>query len=294
MRYIESDLRAAIGLIKDGSCIGLGGFNLQNKPMDAVREIVRQRKRNLTVICAAPASIDADMLIGAGCVSEIVVQSLSLERFGPVGPAFRRMAEAGRLKVVDLDQGCVVAGLRAASFGLDSLAARSAAGADFERVAPDWFRSSKDPFTGRPVVAVRAMRPNVALVHANRADDLGHVQNRGSDFNDALLCQAAERVIFTVEQQVSHSEIRQNGLRTFSWTHNTAAVCVRPKGAFPTAAHGEYGYDADHLGIYASMARTESGFEEYLVKFVAMTDGTSPGEGQSSPRTNAETEAQRG
>jgi glutaconate CoA-transferase subunit A len=266
LREFNDDLCAAISRIPDGALIGLGGFNLQNKPMSAVWEIVRQGKRALTVVCAAPASIDADLLIGAGCVREIIVQSLSLERFGPVGPAFRRAAESGSIRIIDLDQGCVVAGLRAAAYGLDSLGVRAAAGTDFERVAPDWFRSTSDPFTGAPVVAVRAIRPDFALIHANRADDAGHVQHLGSDFNDALLCQASAQVIFTVERRVTRDDIVRNAHRTISWAHNTAAICLQPGGAAPTAAHGEYGYDAEHLREYANLVRDHANFDDVLAR----------------------------
>jgi glutaconate CoA-transferase subunit A len=268
VRSFKRDLRDAVADIPDGAVIGLGGFNFQNKPMDAVREIVRQGKRALTVICAAPASMDADLLIAAGAVNEIIVQSLSLERFGPVGPAFRQAAEQGAIKVVDLDQGCVTAGLRAAAYGIDSLVARSAGGADFARVAPDWFRPVTDPFTGRVGMAVRAMKPDFALIHATKADAQGHVQHEGSDFNDELLSLAARKVIFTVEREVSREEIERAPNRTISYAFNTAAVVIRPRGAAPCAAHSVYGYDEDGVKQYAHAAG-EGRLAEYIRRIAA-------------------------
>jgi glutaconate CoA-transferase subunit A len=264
VKKTESDLVKAIARIPDGAMVGLGGFILQNKAMDAVREVVRQGKRNLTVVCAAPASLDAELLIAGGCVKEIIVQSLSLERFAPVGPAFRAAAQEGTLRVVDLDQGCVVAGLRAAAYGIDSLVARSAGGADFARVAPDWFRTVSDPFTQRTGMAVRAMQPDFALVHATKADDSGHAQNDGSDFNDELLCCAAKQIIFTVERIVPRAEVAAAATRTLGFAHNTAAVCLRPGGARPCAAHAVYDYDERALMEYARIAGDPTALQAYV------------------------------
>lgn len=268
MKNILTSLEEAVSRIEDGDVVGVGGFNFQNKAMAAVREIVRQGKKDLTLICGAPSSIDADILVGAGCVREIIVQSVSLERFGPVGPGFRRRAQAGEIKVVDADQGCVNAGLWASKSGLDSQPSLAPIGADFERVAPHWFRSTTDPFTGRHVVAVRAMRPDVSIVHAGISDAAGHAQQLGSVFNDRLLCGASKRVIVTTEQVVPTEVIRDAPERTFTWAHNTMAVVEVPYGAHPTASHGRYPYDAVHLREYAARARTAEGFEKYAEEFI--------------------------
>jgi len=268
MANLMTSLEEAIGRIPDGCVVGVGGFNFQNKPLASVREIIRQGKRNLTLICGAPSSIDADLLVGAGCVREIVVQSVSLERFGPVGPGFRRRSQAGEVIVVDADQGCVNAGLWASKSGLDSLPSLAPLGADFEKVAPKWFKSATDPFTGRAVVNVRAMRPDYALVHAAISDTSGHAQQAGSVFNDRLLCGASQNVVITADQIVPTEVIKRVPERTFTWAHSSAAVVEAPWGAHPTACHGKYTYDSDHLREYAALARTTEGFDKYAARFI--------------------------
>lgn len=272
-RDLKTALEEAVSRVSDGDTIGLGGFNFQNKALAAVREIIRQGRRQLTVICGAPSSIDADMLCGAGCVKEIIVQSISIERFGPVGMGFRRMAQEGRIHVVDCDQGGINAGLWASESGLPSQPSLAPLGASFEEVSPHWFKSGTDPFTGRAVVHVRAMRPAVSFVHAAIADIEGHAQQLGSVFNDRLLCGASESVVVTADQIVPTQVIRERPERTFTSAHNTVAVVEAPFGAHPTACHGRYPYDALHLREYAAASRTPEGFERYQQTYIDQPDG---------------------
>jgi glutaconate CoA-transferase, subunit A len=264
-----SSLESAVAKIHDGDTVGIGGFNFQNKAQALVREIVRQEKKDLLLICGAPSSIDADMLIAGGCVREVILQSCSLERFAAVGPGFRRAAQAGTIRVVDCDQGGINAGLRAAKAGLPSQLSLAPLGADFEKVAPDWFKEVRDPFENRRVVMVRAMRPDFAIVHGAIADSAGHAQQLGSVINDRLLCGAAKNVIVSVEQVVPRDVIERAPERTFTWAHNTVAVVEAPFGAHPTSCQGRYPYDAVHLREYAVLARTEEGFDQYRRRYVA-------------------------
>lgn len=268
---LERSASEAITLVEDGSVLGLGGFNFQHKPMALVHEVIRQRKKNLTLVLGAPSSIDADLLIAAGCVRTVVVQSLSLERFGPVAPSFRRLAQAGEIRVVDADQGMIVAGLRASKAGVPSQLTRAGTGSDMVRLNPDFFQETQDPFTGEPVIAVRRLRPDVSLIHATRSDRRGTAIQEGGFIGDRLLAAASAKVIVSVEQVVPPEVTRMTPRQIVTWPHNTAAVVLLCWGAHPTACQGRYGYDANHIREYAALARTAEGASRYVEEFVTNT-----------------------
>jgi glutaconate CoA-transferase subunit A len=224
-------LADAVALVQPGQSVSFGGFNLQNKPMAAARQLVRQGTSGLTVICAAPSSLDVDVLVGAGLVRELLAQSVSAEDFAAIAPCFRRACEAGALTVVDVDQGVVNAGLRAAKMGLASIAALAAVGTSSVDHCGTWLRKGIEPFTGREIVYVRQLRPDYAFVHVSVADSQGRGLQIGSVFNDALLCGAASQVIVTAERVVEPSELREMEGTAVSWRDNTVAVVSAPHGA---------------------------------------------------------------
>lgn len=261
-------LEEAVGIIKDGDTIAIGGFILQNKPMALIREIVRQKKKDLFVICAAPSSIDIDMLIGGGCVKKLARQSLTAERMGPTLPSFRRAGQAGEIEIIECDQGMVIAGLNAAKKGLPSMPTVCALGADFINRNPDYFKMYNDPITGEPVVAVRAFKPNVTLIHVPVCDAYGHAQHEGQPMNDVLACAAAEKVIVSTDQIIPTEVIRRNPWKTITLPNLVAAVVEVPYGAHPCASQGSYPYDGDTIREYLAAARSPEGLTEYLNKYV--------------------------
>ncbi|MQB01359.1 MAG: hypothetical protein GEU78_13885 [Actinobacteria bacterium] len=267
-----TSLTEAANLIPDGAMVGVGGLMLYNKPMALIRELVQLQIRDLTVLCAAPSTIDVDQLIGAGCASTVILQSLTAERVGPVAPRFRALAQEGRIKVVDCDQGMINAGMRAGRFGLPSLPTVAGLGGDYADVAPDWVKRIEDPFTGRPLHAIRAMRPDYAIVHAAVADELGHAQQLASPVSDELLCAAADRIIVTAEQIVPRQAIQQSRAQTFTWAYKVAAVVEAPYGAHPLGVHGRYHWDGRHVKDYVELARTEGGFDKYVAKYISGPD----------------------
>ena len=260
-------LKEAISMIPDGATVALGGFLLQNKPMAATREMARQRKRGLFVICAAPSSLDIDLLAGAGCVARAVVQSISAERFGPTMPNFRKGVQDGTIEIVECDQGMVVAGLTAAKKGVPFIPTMAGLGGDFPKVNPDWFKIMQDPFFGEPTLAVRAMKPDFTLIHTLLADSEGNAQHIGWPANDRLACLAADRVIVTTEEVVPRQVVAAQPTRTVTFAYNVAAVAAVPYGAYPTACQGRYRYDEEAIRDYIAAGRGLA-FERYLEKHV--------------------------
>jgi glutaconate CoA-transferase subunit A len=256
-------LADAIALVEPGQCVSFGGFNLQNKPMAAVRELVRGNIAELTVICAAPSSLDIDFVVGAGLVRELVAQSVSAEDLAAIAPSFRRACEAGTLDVIDVDQGVVNAGLRAAKMGIESIIALGATGTSSAAHGGRWLTPGVEPFTRRSLTYVRQMRPDVAFVHVTVADTQGRGRQVGSVFNDALLCGAARQVIVTAERVVSPDELRTVDGTPVTWRDNTVAVVEAPNGAHPAASGGSYSYDAPAIERYRDRVWSGDGFTAY-------------------------------
>jgi glutaconate CoA-transferase subunit A len=265
-------LADAIALVEPGQCVSFGGFNLQNKPMAAVREIVRANIADLTVICAAPSSLDIDFVVGGGLVRELVAQSVSAEDFAAIAPSFRRACEAGTLDVIDIDQSVVNAGLRAAKMGIESIVALGATGTSAAAHGGRWLTSGVEPFTGRTLTYVRRMRPDVAFVHVTVADSQGRSRQVGSVFNDALLCGAARQVIVTAERVVTPDELRSMDGTPVSWRDNTIAVVEAPNGAHPAASGGSYSYDAAAIERYRDRVWSGDGFDGYRTDVIGPSE----------------------
>lgn len=268
MRSLLTEIDDAASLVEPGSFLGIGGIMMTNKPMALIHAILRRRPSELVVLPAAPSTIDVDLLIGSGCVRKVLVQAVAGGTFAAVGPRFRAASRSNSVEIVDLDQGMINTGLRAAQFGLPSLPTRSGLGSDHINAAPDWLRMTEDPFTRLPVLSVRALCPDIALVHASRADELGHAVQEGGTFNDALLCSAAKRVVVSAEEIVTSEEIKTVAARTLTWAHKVAAVVHVEHGAAPLACDGRYSEDTDMVRRYLTSARTDEGFEEYFADVV--------------------------
>ncbi|WP_051793012.1 CoA transferase subunit A [Amycolatopsis jejuensis] len=239
----------AVSAVQDGSVVGVGGLGLTNKPMALLRALAASRRAGLTVLAAAPTSIDVDFLIGQGCAATVLIQAVSAGAVAPVGPNLRKAAKDGSVRIVDLDQGMINAGLRAAAYGLPSLPTIVGIGSDHAAAAPDWLHPSTDPFTGEALVAVRAMRPDIALVHATAADRWGRAVFAYSAFNDDLLCAAAKAVIVSAERIVDTEQLAELGT-AFTWAHKTLAVVEAPGGCWPLASDGHYPEDPDGIRRY--------------------------------------------
>lgn len=251
----------AVAEIRDGMSVGIGGWIFNSQPMALVREIVRRRVRNLTLI-PAPGSMAPDLLIGAGCVSTCFCVFISFEQFG-LAPCFRRAAEAGDIVVREFDGPGIAGGLRAAACDLDFMPVPDL-GTDLPRVNPESYQPMEAAASGRPMLKVPAVHPDVVLLHAQQADEAGNIQYTGAPFFDRMLAQAGRKVIVSVDRIVDTATIRANARQTLVPSCFVHAVVEAPKGAHPTASAGLYRADETHLAMYAQAAVTPAGFAGYL------------------------------
>ena len=250
--------------IKDGSRVALGGWIFNAQPMALVRALIRKGLRNLDLV-PAPGSIAPDMLIGAGCVRSTACVFISFEQFG-LAPHFRKQAESGKLKVSDLDGPALAGGLRAAICDLPYSLIPDLC-TDLPKYAPDYYRPYPTAPGERKLLAVPAIRPDVCLLHAQQADELGNVQYLGSPFFDVMLAQASKKVIVSVDRIVSSTTFRKTNHLTKLPRALVDFVVEVPYGAHPTSSPSLYGNDDVHLKAYVEASRSAEQFEEYLKDF---------------------------
>ena len=202
-----TDLDDAIGIVRDGAIIGLGGSITSRHPMALVRGLIRRGVRDLTIV-APTGGLDVDLMIAAGAVRRVVTAYIGAEGLASTGPAFRSAVEAGTVEVSELDEGGCVMGLRAAGQKLPFLPWRGGVGTALPDLNPALIEFD-DPVRGERLLAIPALELDVALIHADRADSYGNVQILGTAEMDPLLAAAASRVIVQADHIVSNDEIRR-------------------------------------------------------------------------------------
>jgi glutaconate CoA-transferase subunit A len=255
----------AVKDIPDGAKLGIGGWIFNSQPMALVRALIRKGAKDLDLI-PAPSSIAPDLLIGAGCVRSTVCVFISFEQFG-LAPHFRKQAEAGTLKVHDLDGPGLAGGMRAAICDLPWMPIPDL-GTDLPRHAPDFYRPLPHVPGERKLLAAMAVRPDVCLIHAQQADEYGNVQHLGPPFFDVMLAQASRRVIVSVDRIVSSDTIRRHNHLTKLPAAMVDAVVEAPWGAHPTASPTAYRADEAHLAEYVKASAKPERWAEYLQRFV--------------------------
>lgn len=250
--------------------IAVGGFINTGHPMALVRQVVRNRVRDLTVVGAASAGLDVDLLVAAGCASRVIAPYVGAEGLAPIGPAFQAAAQAGAIEVWELDEAMYYAGLRAAAQGLPFNPWRAGVGTSYPEVNPDLVEF-QDPVRGERLLAVPAIEIDVALLHAGRSDQFGNVQHNGTGYGDRALYAAADLTVVSVERLVSVEEIRRNPAATT--VPGADAVVRAPFGAHPFSSDGHYPVDVPALQEYIDAARPlrqgdRGPLERYLERYV--------------------------
>jgi glutaconate CoA-transferase subunit A len=238
-------LAEAVAAIPDGTAVGLGGFLHHRHPMAAVRELARQRRRNLRLV-APIGGIDADMLIAAGAVDHITFGFVSLEAVG-LAPAFMEASQAGRLGIGEHGDVTLVRSLQAKYMRVPWIPVRAWLGSDMEEHHPGWPQKlgedGEEFWTATPVDL------EVGLLHAPYATAEGDFLIWGEGF-DRLIANAADQLLVTAEQIVSLPELREiadrvgNGCQVGGAA--TSWVVETPMGAHPGSCYPLYNGDLLH------------------------------------------------
>ena len=252
--------------VNDGDVVVIEGFT-HLICFAAGHEIIRQRKRNLTLARLTPDLV-YDQMIGAGVAKKLVFSWAGNPGVGSLH-AFRRAVEAKppALAIEEYSHFGMVARLSAGAANLPFWPLRDYAGTDIPESNPR-IKTVDCPYTGEKLAAVPALRPDVTIVHAQRADAGGNAQVWGLLGVQKEAAFASKRVIVVVEELVGEAVIRQDPNRTLIPGLQVDAVVVEPWGAHPSYAQGYYDRDNDFYAAWDKIAREEKSFREYLDEFV--------------------------
>ncbi|MFL5843538.1 MAG: CoA transferase subunit A [Solirubrobacteraceae bacterium] len=237
--------------VTPGSTVGLGGAWMANHPMAAVRQLIRDDVRDLHVM-GSLSSIDVDLMIGAGIVRELTFSMVSLEAYG-LAPHFRKAVQDGTLAINEITGVAYNLALDAGARHIPYMPMVGLGGSQIPEVSPDHYAEITCPFTGQELLAVRALVPDVAIVHVLRADDQGNAQVEGPLSADPELARAAKRLIITCEELVDTETIAAAPASTHIPGFLVEAVIEAPFGAHPTTHVPRYGFDAWAVSEYADV-----------------------------------------
>ncbi len=258
----------AIGQLRDGMTIGIGGWGPRRKPMALVREILRSDLRDLTVVAYGGA--DVGMLCAAGKVRKLVFAFVSLD-FIPLEPYFRLARQKGEIEVMEIDEGMYLLGLRAAAMRVPFLPTRIGLGTDVLRHNPQ-IKTIVSPYEdARELVAMPALTLDAALIHVDRADARGVCQIKGPDhYMDDVMARASAKTYVSCDELVETSFFASpEEARYVYWERSeTSGVVHIPGGAHPSSCNPLYGFDVAHFKEYQASAAAENGWAAYMSRYV--------------------------
>ena len=248
--------------VRDGDSIAMEGFT-HLIPCAAGHEVIRQARKRLTLIRMTP-DIVYDQMIGMGCAEKVVFSWGGNPGVGSLH-RFRDAYENGwpnQIAIEEHSHAAMANAYEAGAAGLPLAVFRGYIGADLPKVNPN-IRHISCPFTGEKLVAVPSIRPDVAIIHALKADRAGNVLLEGIVGVQKEAVLAAKRSIVTVEEMVDDFGPRSaNAVILPAWTIG-AVVCV-PGGAHPSYAHGYYKRDNAYYKAWDAIARDRDTFLAWM------------------------------
>jgi glutaconate CoA-transferase, subunit A len=266
MSKLRSMRDAIAEFVPDGSSVAMGLQLEQMVPFAAGHEIIRQKKRGLTLI--GPISdILFDQLIGAGCVEKIIAAWVGNVMMGSAYN-FRRAVEQDGMKVFNMTNFAVALALQAGAMGVPFLPTKTALGSDTAK-GNHFFYQIFSPFAPKESLwAVRALNPDVTIVHVQRADAEGNAHCWGNFGVMIEGVRAAKRVIVVAEEIVAPEVIASDPNRTVIPGFMVNAVVECSYGAHPSPVQGYYNRDNDFFREYHEQTKTKPESDAWLDRWV--------------------------
>jgi glutaconate CoA-transferase subunit A len=266
MSHLVKTLDEALAPIADG-CLLVVPREVAGVPMAATRALIRRGVKNLHLVALPTSSLQADLLIGAGCVATLETSAVSLGEFGPA-PRFSAAIIGGTITMKDATCPALHAALQATEKGVPFMPLRGLIGSDVLKYRDDW-KVIDSPFGNNdPIVLLPALKPDVALFHAPMADRFGNVWI-GRQRELATMAHAAARTVVTVEKlhdgDLLADPVLAAGTLPGFYVEN---IALAERGCWPLPLPDHYKIDGEHLALYARMAATAEGFSEYLDRYV--------------------------
>jgi glutaconate CoA-transferase subunit A len=259
------NLEEAVNMVTSGSKIAIGGVAMYRKPMAFLRGLIKSGVKDLELITFF-SGIDVDMLIANGSVKKVNSPQVSLDMFG-LAPNFRRAVQGGFVEAPPHSEQTILWGITAAYMNLPFIPSRSPYGSDVMKLHPeykiiDWAE------TNEKLVAIPPLKPDLAIIFAQRADANGNTQLEGAEGLDFQFVKAADKTIVLADQVVPPDIIKQNPEKTKIPGFYVDSVVRVPFGAHPTSCYPYYTYDLWHIFEYIDSTKDPAKMSEYLDKYV--------------------------
>jgi len=261
--------KEVVDKLSNNMTIGIGGWGARRKPMSLIRAICQSDLKDLTVV--SYGGPDVGLLCAYKKVKKLIFGFVSLDMI-PLEAHFRKARQNNEIEVMELDEGMVQWGLRAAAMNLPFLPTRVGLGTDVLTHNPE-LKFVKSPYSDKEkLVAMPALNLDAALLHVNKSDEKGNTQIIGPDpFFDELFARAATKTFVSSEEVVSTQELGGKDGAMFNRFERSLVTGVihSPCGAHPTSCAPNYGFDIQHLKEYSAAAKS---FEDYRLQFLTKTN----------------------
>jgi glutaconate CoA-transferase, subunit A len=264
MSKICSLSEAIQSYVQDGDLLYAAGFT-HLIPFAAGHEIIRQGRKDLTLARATPDLI-YDQMVAAGCARKVIFSYMGNPGVGSLR-ILRSEVEAGRLEWEEYSHFGMISRLQAGASGLPFMPMNQTAAADLEHSNPN-YRRVQDPYSGREIIVVPPLHPDVAIVHVQRCDAGGNAQIWGIIGEQKEAAFAAKRVILTAEEIVDEDVIRSDPNRTLIPAFKVDAVCHVPYCAHPSYTQGYYDRDNTFYINWDKISESPQQVQAYLDEWV--------------------------
>ena len=256
------ELKDAIAkFVHDGDYLGIGGFGANRTPIAACHEIVRQGRKNMGL---SGHTVTHDMeILSAGEVYDRldVAYVVGLEARG-LSTCSKNYVQSGKVKVTEWTNYAMTVRMKAAAMGVPYLPTRNMMGTDTFKYSAA--KTVKCPYTGKKLVLLPALSPDVAVIHVHESDIYGNCRFKGIAIADLELANASKRLIITTERLISVDEIKREPSLTRIPFHLVDAVCEIPYGAYPGTMPYEYFSDEAHLTEWLTVEKDPEKFKAFL------------------------------
>jgi len=250
--------------VNDGDVVYAAGFT-HLIPFAAGHEIIRMHKKNLTLARATPDLI-YDQMVAAGCAKKVIFSYMGNPGVGSLR-IVRAAIEKGELEWEEYSHFGMITRLQAGASGLPFLPMNQTAATDLEKYNP-LIKRVLDPYSGREVITVPALNPDVAIVHVQRCDKHGNAHLWGIVGEQKEVAFAAKKVILTAEEIVDEAVIRSDPNRTLIPGFIVSAVCHVPHAAHPSYAQGYYDRDNEFYMNWDKISESPELTKQYLNEWV--------------------------
>ncbi|MGI9312865.1 MAG: CoA transferase subunit A [Alphaproteobacteria bacterium] len=250
--------------ITNNDTIFIGGFG-HLIPFFLSHELIRQNKKDLT-ICRSGADILFDQLIAAKIIKKVIFGYIGNPSIG-LSHSFNRAYKSKKIEVEEWTNQSMILRFHAARMGVSYLPSKILQIGD-KPPSIDYLQSTSCPYTGNIYSAIPSLKPDVALIHAQKADKYGNVQMWGIDGDTIEGALASDKISVSVEKIIDNETLKLSPEKTVIPSHRVTSIVEVPFGAYPSYVSGFYSRDDDHYKEYDSISRDEDKLAQYLDQWI--------------------------